>query len=196
MYSMIKRISAGVLILLALSYCKTRSVDIKKNDYGLKDYYKDYFPIGVAVNPRTIQGEEAKLLLREFNSITPENAMKMGPIHPRENQYFWRDADSMINFAQKHGLKVRGHALLWHEQAPEWIFKDNQGKPVTREVLLQRLRDHIHTVVKRYKGKIYAWDVVNEAIDDDPNNFLRKTRWLEIVGEDVIAKAFEYAHEA
>src|SRR5690606_4870719 len=104
--------------------------------------------------------------------------------------------DSMINFAQKHGLKVRGHALLWHEQAQEWIFKDNQGKPVTREVLLQRLRDHIHTVVKRYKGKIYAWDVVNEAIDDDPNNFLRKTRWLEIVGEDVIAKAFEYAHEA
>ena len=122
--------------------------------------------------------------------------MKMGPIHPRENVYNWRDADSIVNFAQKHGLRVRGHNLCWHEQAPDWMFKDVQGNQVTKEVLLKRLKDHITTVVNRYKGKIYAWDVVNEAIDDDSRNFLRNSQWYQICGEDFIAKAFEYAHEA
>lgn len=163
---------------------------------GLKDYYKNYFPIGVAVSPKNLTGDEAKLILREFNSITPENAMKMVPIHPKENEYFWRDADSIVNFAQHHGLKVRGHNLCWHEQTPAWLFKDDKGNLVTKDVLLKRLKDHIATVVKRYKGKIYAWDVVNEAIDDDSTKFLRNSLWYQICGEDYIAKAFEYAHEA
>ena len=163
---------------------------------GLKDYYNKYFYMGVAVAPRHLAGPQAKLILNQFNSLTPENAMKMGPIHPREDQYFWRDADSIVNFAQRNGLRVRGHNLCWHEQTPNWLFKDSTGKQVTKEVLLKRLHDHIFTVVKRYKGKIYAWDVVNEAIDDDPNNFLRNSLWYQICGEDFIVKAFEYAHEA
>lgn len=163
---------------------------------GLKDYYQKYFPVGVAVGTQTLNGDEAQLLLREFNSITPENAMKMGPIHPEENRYFWRDADSIVNFAHQNGLRVRGHNLLWHEQAPGWIFTDKQGAFVSKEVLLKRLKEHITTVVQRYKGKIYAWDVVNEAIDDNPRNFLRNTEWYQITGEEFIAKAFEYAHEA
>lgn len=163
---------------------------------GLKDYYSKYFYMGVAVAPRHLNGPQAELILNQFNSLTPENAMKMGPIHPQENQYFWRDADSIVNFAQHHGLRVRGHNLCWHEQTPNWIFKDSTGKQVTKEVLLKRLHDHIFTVVNRYKGKIYAWDVVNEAIDDDPNNFLRNSLWYQICGEDFIVKAFEYAHEA
>jgi endo-1,4-beta-xylanase len=163
---------------------------------GLKDYYNKYFYMGVAVAPRHLNGSQAELILKQFNSLTPENAMKMGPIHPREDQYFWRDADSIVNFAQHHGLRVRGHNLCWHEQTPSWLFKDSTGKQVTKEVLLKRLHDHIFTVVKRYKGKIYAWDVVNEAIDDDPNNFLRNSLWYQICGEDFIVKAFEYAHEA
>ncbi len=120
----------------------------------------------------------------------------MGPIHPKENEYFWRDADSIVNFAQHHGLKVRGHNLCWHNQAPAWIFKDADGKQVTKQVLLQRLKDHITSVVNRYKGKIYAWDVVNEAISDKPDEYLRNSLWYQICGEEYIAKAFEYAHEA
>ena len=163
---------------------------------GLKDYYKDYFPIGVAVSLRSLAGAEGQLVLSQFNSLTPENAMKMGPIHPEENRYNWRDADSIVNFAQQHHLKVRGHNLCWHEQTPNWLFKDAQGNQVTKEVLLKRLKDHITTVVNRYKGKIYAWDVVNEAIDDDSTKFLRNSTWYKICGEDFIAKAFEYAHAA
>ncbi len=163
---------------------------------GLKDYYKNYFPVGVAVAPSDLSGNEAELILKQFNSLTPENAMKMGPIHPEESRYFWKDADSIVSFAQHHGLRVRGHNLCWHEQTPKWLFKDAQGNLVTKDVLLQRLHDHINTVVSRYKGKIYAWDVVNEAIDDDSTKFLRNSLWYQICGEDFIAKAFEYAHEA
>jgi endo-1,4-beta-xylanase len=150
----------------------------------------------VAVSPRVLHSAEAGLILWQFNSITPENAMKMGPIHPEENRYNWRDADSIVAFAQAHGLRVRGHNLCWHEQTPAWLFKDSTGKQVSKAVLLQRLKDHITTVVNRYKGKLYAWDVVNEAIADDSTHFLRNSQWYQICGEDFIAKAFEYAHEA
>lgn len=164
---------------------------------GLKDYYKNYFPVGVAVSAADLKiPAEVSLILSQFNSLTPENAMKMGPIHPAENRYYWKDADSIVAFAQAHGLRVRGHNLCWHEQTPGWLFRDSAGNRVTKEVLLKRLKDHITTVVNRYKGKIYAWDVVNEAIDDDSTKFLRNSLWYQICGEDFIIKAFEYAHEA
>jgi len=163
---------------------------------GLKDYYRSYFPIGVAVSPRSILGQDSALIIREFNSLTPENAMKMGPIHPEEGHYNWKDADAIVNFAQVHGMRVRGHNLCWHEQTPAWLFTDKDGRQVTKEVLLQRLKEHITAVVSRYKGKIYAWDVVNEAIDDDSAKFLRESPWYRICGDQFIAKAFEYAHQA
>jgi endo-1,4-beta-xylanase len=164
---------------------------------GLKDYYKKYFPVGVAVSAQSLKDTlQAALIVNQFNSITPENAMKIGPIHPEENRYNWKDADSIVAFAQKHGLKVRGHNLCWHEQAPKWLFVGPDGQQVTKELLLKRLKDHITTVVSRYKGKIYAWDVVNEAIDDDNTKYLRNSLWFKICGEDFIYKAFEYAHAA
>ena len=185
------------LALVFLTGYSTKLAAQAPGEKGLKDYYKNYFPIGVAVSPQSIKNkEQADFILSQFNSITPENAMKMGPIHPAEDRYNWRDADSIVAFAQAHGIKVRGHNLCWHEQTPNWMFKDAQGNQVTKEVLLQRLKDHITTVVNRYKGKIYAWDVVNEAIDDDSTKFLRNSQWYQICGEDFIAKAFEYAHEA
>lgn len=165
------------------------------SDKGLKDYYKKYFPIGAAVTPRELHSEEGKLIIKEFSSITAENAMKMGPIHPEENRYFWRDADSIMAFAERNHIKLRGHNLCWHAQAPNWMFKDSLGKDVSKEVLLDRLHKHINTVVSRYKGKIYAWDVVNEAIADD-TTFLRKSKWSQITGQEFIEKAFIYAHEA
>ena len=165
---------------------------------GLKDYYADYFTMGVAVGILSIKdSDQARLIVQQFASITPENAMKMGPIHPHENQYYWKDADAIVAFAQLHHLKVRGHNLCWHQQTPKWFFTDSiTGKLVTKTVLLQRLKEHITAVVSRYKGKIYAWDVVNEAIDDNPNNYLRNSLFYQICGEDFIAKAFEYAHAA
>ncbi|WP_240534872.1 endo-1,4-beta-xylanase [Pedobacter aquae] len=151
--------------------------------------------MGVAVRPQDFKGEEAKLILSQFNSITAENVMKMGPIHPIENKFYWKDADEIVDFAQKNKLKVRGHALCWHAQTPRWLYVDQEGKTVSKDVLLKRLENHIDSVVTRYKGKIYAYDVVNEAIDDGQNTY-RKSKLYEIAGEDFIAKSFEYAHKA
>ncbi|UEG52264.1 endo-1,4-beta-xylanase [Mucilaginibacter daejeonensis] len=162
---------------------------------GLNNVYKKYFTIGVAVTPRELKSEEAGLITKEFGSVTPENAMKMGPIHPQQDRFYWTDADSIVAFAQRNKMKVRGHTLCWHAQTPRWLFVDSAGKDVSKEVLLKRLHDHINEVVTRYKGKIYAWDVVNEAIADD-STYLRRSKWYQICGEDFIAKAFEYAHEA
>lgn len=188
-----RRLATVGLLLAELTVFSSESPAPEK---GLKDYYKDYFPVGVAVSPQGLKGAEGELIKQQFNSITPENAMKMGPIHPEENRYFWKNADEIVLFAQDNKLRVRGHNLLWHEQTPKWLFKDAAGKQVSKDVLLKRLKDHIDTVVKRYKGKIYAWDVVNEAISDNPQEFLRNSEWYQICGEDFIAKAFEYAHAA
>jgi endo-1,4-beta-xylanase len=184
----------GLILMNCSSANKIHSSNLNSSK-GLKDYYKNYFPIGVAVTPYNLKTDEGQLILQQFNSLTPENAMKMEPIHPEENRYFWRDADSIVAFAQRNNLLVRGHNLCWHNQAPHWMFVDN-GKTVSKEVLLQRLKDHITTVVNRYKGKLYEWDVVNEAISDKPNEYLRNSQWLQICGEEYIAKAFQYAHEA
>jgi endo-1,4-beta-xylanase len=183
-------------IFLCLSFAAGLLQASAQGDKGLKDYYKNYFTVGVAVSPRALKTDEAGLILSQFNGITAENAMKMGPIHPREREYFWRDADSIVAFAQRHKLKLRGHTLCWHNQTPNWMFTDSTGKTVSKEVLLQRLKDHITTIVSRYKGKIYAWDVVNEAISDSSEVYLRHSPWYKICGEEFIAKAFEYAHAA
>ena len=163
---------------------------------GLKNYYASYFPIGVAVSARALKTGEANLVLQHFNSVTAENAMKSGLIHPKENEYYWRDADSIVAFAERNKMKIRGHTLVWHNQAPFWLFVDASGNNVSKEVLLQRLKDHITTVVGRYKGKIYAWDVVNEAISDKRDEYLRPSKFLQIIGEEYITKAFQWAHEA
>lgn len=184
--------------LLSLCYITVVSAQGKsESSKGLKDYYRSYFPIGVAVTPALLRDSgQRSLILLNFNSLTAENAMKMESLHPEMNHYSWRDADEIVEFAQRHKLKLRGHTLCWHNQSPRWIFYDEHGKLVTKDVLLERLREHIQTVVGRYKGKIYAWDVVNEAISDNPSEYLRNSLWYQICGEDFIAKAFEYAHEA
>jgi endo-1,4-beta-xylanase len=163
---------------------------------GLKDYYKSYFPVGAAVTPQSLHGPDSLLIVQQFNSLTAENVMKMGPIHPEENKFNWEPADAIVNFALAHGMKMRGHTLCWHTQAPRWIFKDSAGNNVSKEILLQRLKKHITEVVSRYKGKIYAWDVVNEVIadGDTATTVFRNSPWYQICGEEYITKAFEYAH--
>ena len=163
---------------------------------GLKDYFKKYFTIGVAVSPMSLKTDEAALIVKHFGSLTPENAMKMGPIHPKENEYYFKDSDSIVAFAKRNNQKIRGHNLCWHNQTPRWFFTNATGDTVTKAVLLERLKEHINKVVNRYKGIVYAWDVVNEAISDKQGEFYRNSAFYRICGEEFIAKAFEYAHEA
>lgn len=187
---------AIVFLLLQLQFQLAAQPGIDSSK-GLKDYYKDYFRVGVAVSPQALKREgEANLVLQQFNSLTPENAMKMGPIHPKENEYAWAGADSIVAFAERNHLKIRGHTLCWHNQTPAWLFVDTAGKTVSKEVLLQRLKEHINTVVGRYRGKVYAWDVVNEVISDAPGEYFRNSPWYQVCGEEFVAKAFEYAHAA
>ncbi|MDQ0255910.1 endo-1,4-beta-xylanase [Evansella vedderi] len=161
---------------------------------SLHSIYKDYFPIGAAVNSTTLHSDK-DLLAKHFNSLTAENEMKFENLQPKENEFTFDKADEMLNFASDNNMKFRGHTLVWHNQTPEWVFTENDGSTVTRENLLNRMENHISTVMGRYKGRIYSWDVVNEAISDESSEFLRKSNWLEIIGEDFISKAFEMAHK-
>jgi endo-1,4-beta-xylanase len=148
--------------------------------------------IGAAVAPNPILREPAyaEVLKREFNVLTTENALKFGPVHPAPDRYDWRGADAIVAFAEENGMAVRGHTLVWHRQLPAWV----ESGDWTREALIEVLREHITTVVGRYRGRIAAWDVVNEAVDDDGE--LRDTIWLRAIGPEYIELAFRWAHEA
>jgi endo-1,4-beta-xylanase len=182
----------SVLLILTASRLNAQQAGSYK---GLKDYYKDYFTIGVAVSPMSITGPQSDLILKHFGSMTCENVMKPQPIHPEENKYSWENADLIANYAKSNGLKLRGHTLVWHSQSPAWIFKDAQGNPAPKELVVQRLKEHITQVVTRYKGTVYAWDVVNEAIADGEGIY-RESNWYKTCGPEYIALAFKFAHEA
>lgn len=138
----------------------------------------------------------AALVAREFACITAGNDMKPDALQRVKGKFTFDRADRYVAFAEAHNMKVIGHTLLWHSQAPRWLFEDEHGKPLSREEALKNLRDHIHGVLTHFKGRIHGWDVVNEAIADDPNRFLRDTPALRAIGEDYIVKAFEFAREA
>jgi endo-1,4-beta-xylanase len=163
----------------------------------LKDTFRGGFVVGAAMNADQITGKDAAgdaIIIQQFNSISPENVMKWEVIHPRPDAYDFTLADKYVEFGLKNHMFIVGHNLCWHSQTPGWVFKDEKGNPLTRDALLQRLHDHIQTVVSRYKGKIDSWDVVNEALNEDGT--LRQSSWMKIIGEDYIVKAFQFAHEA
>jgi endo-1,4-beta-xylanase len=192
----IKNYSLAVFLLAFFMSCSSGKKTEPLQE-GLKDYFKGRFLIGTALNDDQIMGKDTLALAfvaRHFNSITAENSMKWERIHPKPGVYNFTIPDSMIAYGQRNNMFIIGHCLLWHSQTPKSVFEDSLGKPLTREALLQRLKDHIFTVVGRYKGKVGGWDVVNEAIGDD--GLMRKSKWLEIIGEDYVQKAFEYAREA
>jgi len=178
------------LLILATASCK-------KTTPELKEVFKNDFLIGTAMNSYQVHGRDplAKpFIIKNFNSITAENEMKWERIHPAPGVYSFAKADSIAEFAQKNNLVLIGHVLVWHSQTPDWVFRDSVGNTLKRDALLARMKDHIFTVVGHFKGKVKGWDVVNEAIDD--NGAMRKSLWYQIIGEDYIQKAFEYAHEA
>jgi len=168
---------------------------------GLKDTYKDYFSIGVAVNIRNVtDSAQIALIKREFNSITAENAMKPEPTEPAKGQYNWEDADKIANFCRENGIKLRGHCLVWHSQIGRWMYQDEKGDLLSKEELFANMKSHIQTVVSRYKDVVYCWDVVNEAMADEQRwpgaSPYRNSPLYQIAGDEFIAKAFEYAREA
>jgi endo-1,4-beta-xylanase len=162
----------------------------------LKDAYQGIFRIGAALNPAQFEERDARanpIVAAQFNTISPENVLKWGSVHPRVDGYNFDPADRYVAFGEKHQMFIIGHCLVWHSQTPRWVFEDGEGKPLTREALLERMHDHIRTVVGRYKGRIGGWDVVNEALNEDGT--MRQSPWFRIIGEHYLAKAFEFAHE-
>ena len=164
---------------------------------SLKEAFKGDFVVGAAMNEAQIFGDDQRgdaLIESQFNSISPENVLKWESIHPQPGKYNFDLADQYIAFGQKHHMFIVGHNLVWHNQVPAWVFHDDKGNQLDRDALLARMKDHISTVVGRYKGKIQSWDVVNEALNEDGT--LRQSLWYKIIGPDYIEKAFQYAHEA
>lgn len=186
---------------ILLVNCKSdKSEDVaqlNEKPLKLKEALADKFLIGTALNARQIAGyhpEELAVVRENFNSIVAENCMKSERLVANQDVYDFTTSDKFVNFGIENNMVVHGHTLIWHSQTPKWFFKDSLDQEITREELIQRMKNHIHTVVTRYKGKIKTWDVVNEAVLDDGT--LRKSKFYNILGEDFIKMAFEFAHEA
>jgi endo-1,4-beta-xylanase len=162
----------------------------------LKDVYKDAFRIGTAVTPAITSGADKAsqdIVINHFNSITVENVMKAALINPEPGVFNFKPADDFVAFGEKHNMFIIGHTLVWHNQCPAWFFTNAQGKPNSKEEQIERLRSHIQTIAGRYAGRVHAWDVVNEVIDEDGN--YRPTTWVNAFGNgDTLVKyAFKFA---
>jgi endo-1,4-beta-xylanase len=166
---------------------------------ALKDAFKGKFLIGTALSWQALQGREPRsieIARTHFNALTAENSMKPQTLQPNEGQFNFTDGDCLVQIAEESGATVIGHTLVWHEQTPNWFFHGANGGPLSRELALRRMREHIAAVMGHYKGRVQQWDVVNEAISDTPGEVLRQSPWLQAIGEDYIAEAFRAAHEA
>lgn len=185
-----------VLGLLFLVSCGSKQPQPAEVIPSLKDAFPHY-KVGVAVNVRQSNNSDSLgdgIIVQHFNSIVPENCMKCEEIHPLERSYNWTDADQFVKFGEENNMQIIGHCLIWHSQCAPWFSMGEKNKPVTAEVLKARMKDHITTIVGRYKGRVDGWDVVNEAILEDGS--YRKSFFYEVLGEEFIPLAFEYAHEA
>jgi endo-1,4-beta-xylanase len=163
----------------------------------LKDSFKNDFLVGAALSGWQFcesNAVETAIVKAQFNCISPENVLKWEKIHPQPGQFDFTWADRYVEFGMTNNMFIIGHNLIWHNQTPKWVFENTNGAPMDRDMLLARMREHIFTVVGRYKRRISGWDVVNEAVSDDGT--LRNSPWRKIIGDDYIEKAFEFAHEA
>jgi len=174
----------------------------------LKEKYSEYFKIGAAFSKNATEMYEDDKIVNEFNSMTCENEMKWELVHPREDDYTWTDADNMVQFAKDHNMTMRGHALIWHNACPAYVFETldaetNEFRTKTKDELKATMRDHIRNVISHFGDEtLYCWDVVNEALNDenedgkeDRSNIYRGSQWYKILGEEYILLAFQYAKE-
>jgi endo-1,4-beta-xylanase len=188
-------IKAGIFLIGVALFASCAQPEEKELTF--KDAFEGHFLVGTALNTYQVAGRDSQaigLVKKHFNSIVAENCMKMAGIHPRENNFFWEEADAFVEFGEANNMHIVGHTLVWHSQAGDWVFVDEEGNDVSRDVLIERMRNHIHTVVSRYKGRVDGWDVVNETILDDGS--WRQSKWVEIIGPEFVQLAFEFAHEA
>ena len=189
---------AGLAAVLALAACgRGPAPAAAPAPATLRAAFHGAFLVGAALNEAQFTGRDsagAALAAAQFDQISPENALKWESVHPRPGAYDFTAADRYVAFGEAHGMFVVGHTLVWHNQTPRWVFQDSAGGPASRDTLLARMRDHILTVVGRYRGRVNGWDVVNEALADDGT--LRASPWQRIIGDDYIDRAFAFAHEA
>ncbi len=152
------------------------------------------FPVGVAVNMNKLKNLPVyrEIVINEFSSITAENYMKIQHLQPQQGEFVWEHGDYLVDFCRQYNKQLHGHTLLWHNNLPQWILSF-QGDSAAWEGLM---KTHIQTVVSHFKGRVKSWDVVNEAIDNEDTTHLRKTPWSEHLGEDFVARTFQYAREA
>jgi endo-1,4-beta-xylanase len=176
--------------MLFLSGCEKKEEPLCNDSDPL--FSHSDFPIGVAVDLDLLKFNQTyrSIVVNQFNSITPANIFKAYYIHPSETYFDWSESDYLVNFCMQNGKRLHGHVLIWHNQLPDWM-RNFQGTTDQWEAMM---KNHIQTIVCRYKGKIKGWDVVNEAFNEDGT--LRKTVWQEHIGNDYLEKAFIYAREA
>ncbi len=197
-YQFLKVFYAALFILMISilnAGCKTEPVE--ETIPRLKEEFDPYFLMGGVLNERHVMQPDYKVLdlvKEQFSVLTAENKMKWESIHPLPGEFDFEASDKFVEFAEENNMKIIGHTLIWHSQTPDWVFEDEQGKLLNRDQLIERMRNHILSVVGRYKGRIHGWDVVNEAILD--NGRWRESKWRQIIGEDYIQLAFQFAAEA
>ncbi len=162
----------------------------------LRDAYRGAFLMGAAVNDDIVTGKDTagqRIVLREFDSVSPENVMKTESVNPKPGVYNWGPADAYVEFGRAHHMFVHGHTLVWHNQTPTWFWQDSTGKPRPPAEVKQLLHDHIQAEAGRYAGKIDSWDVVNEVIDNDGS--YRNIGWVKALGngDSLVIWAFRWA---
>lgn len=193
-----KLLKFRLLFVLSIAFAAIMGcANAQKSEPTLKDALAGKFYIGVALNTPQIRGVDTtslEIIKKHFNSIVAENCMKSGEIQRTEGVFNFELADQFVEFGEKNNMHIVGHTLIWHSQAPRWFFTDANGNDVSREVLIERMRNHIFTVMGRYKGRIHGWDVVNEAIED--NGSWRNSKFYQILGEEFVELAFKFAAEA
>ncbi|MEP6493475.1 MAG: endo-1,4-beta-xylanase [bacterium] len=193
--SLSSRVLVGATLIAACAHAQTGAGG--PVPAALRDVFKNAFRVGAALNENQFSERDARgaaLVNAQFNTISPENVLKWEVVHPRLGTFDFARSDKFVAFGEANNMFVIGHTLVWHSQVPRWVFQDANGKPLGRDSLLNRMREHIFAVVGRYKGRIKGWDVVNEALNEDGT--LRASPWMTGIGDDYIAKAFQYAHEA
>lgn len=185
-----KLIFGSILIfaLLNAAICPAQSKPLR----ALAEKRGVYIGTAVAMKPLKNEPVYRKTIEREFNIIVAENAFKWSSVRPAKDKFYFKDTDRLVKFAETNKMKLRGHTLVWHRQIPKWLIEGN----FTRDETIKILKEHIKTIVRRYKGKILAWDVVNEAIDDQTGKFRIDSFWYQKLGSDYIKLAFEWAREA
>ena len=196
---MTMRTLASVLsftIMCGVATAASAQANATQRSTTLREAYGGTFLIGTAVNEAIVSGSDAAmrdLAVQHFNTVTAENVMKAGPLNPSPGVWNWVPADAFVAFGENHKMFIVGHTLVWHNQTPSWFFTDTSGKPRPRDAVVEQMRSHIQTVASRYVGRVHAWDVVNEVIDNDGS--YRPTTWVRGVGngDELVRLAFTYA---